>query len=87
MEELNQNEDINQTQEPAAPETAEVIGVKFKASGKTYYFDPENECMVYGLTTVGGATYYFGEDGAAVTGEVEINGTVYIFGDDGKRIG
>ena len=55
--------------------------------GRTYYFDPENECMVYGLTTVGGATYYFGEDGAAVTGEVEINGTVYIFGDDGKRIG
>ena len=43
--------------------------------------------MVYGLTTVGGATYYFGEDGAAVTGEVEINGTVYIFGGDGKRIG
>lgn len=41
MEELNQNEDINQTQEPAAPETAEVIGVKFKASGKTYYFDPD----------------------------------------------
>ena len=22
--------------------------------GRTYYFDPENECMVYGLTTVGG---------------------------------
>lgn len=55
--------------------------------GRTYYFDPENECMVYGLTTIGGATYYFGEDGAAVTGEVEINGTVYIFGGDGKRIG
>ena len=34
--------------------------------GKTYYFDPKNENMVYGAVTVGGVEYYFGEDGYAI---------------------
>lgn len=55
--------------------------------GKTYYFDPENENMIFGFKTVGGATYYFGNDGAAATGEVEIEGELFFFGDDGKMIG
>ena len=55
--------------------------------GKTYYFDPKDENMVCDrLTTVGGATYYFGEDGAAAVGEVVIAGVTYVFGEDGKKI-
>lgn len=54
--------------------------------GKTYYFDPEDENMVFGLKTVGGATYYFGDDGAAVVGEMVIDGVTYVFGEDGKKL-
>jgi glucan-binding YG repeat protein len=42
--------------------------------------------MVFGLKTVGGATYYFGDDGAAVVGEMVIDGVTYVFGEDGKKI-
>lgn len=55
--------------------------------GKTYYFDPKNENMVFGMVTVGSDTYYFGEDGAAVTGKTEIDGIEYEFDENGKMIG
>lgn len=36
-----EEEKINEATEAQAPESAEVIGVRFKQSGKVYYFDPD----------------------------------------------
>ena len=41
MENQNINENENVITEEQLPEEAEVVGVKFKAAGKTYFFSPE----------------------------------------------
>ncbi|MCI8331885.1 MAG: stage 0 sporulation family protein [Clostridiales bacterium] len=47
----NEKEIINQPAE-LAPETAEVIGVQFKVSGKTYYFDPDGQSYAPGAHAI-----------------------------------
>ncbi|MCI8589974.1 MAG: stage 0 sporulation family protein [Clostridiales bacterium] len=47
----NEKEIINQPAE-TAPETAEVVGVQFKASGKTYYFDPAGQSFASGAHVI-----------------------------------
>ena len=47
----NEKEIVGQVTD-TAPETAEVVGIQFKVSGKTYYFDPVGQIFALGAHAI-----------------------------------